>query len=316
MTIRQGAGTPTDINVLAFSGDAKFLAAGKYFGRVVVWDFAGRKSVRAIETGQGIVIAVALNSDGTILATGGNGDKFSVKLWGVSSGKLIKTIKVGLDFVTDLRFDRSGKWLSVTYNQGRAYVFDTVTLSPVLQLKDTQVIRFLENGSLLLSEGSEGFSTFSTADWSKRGTIPKWEGYPELVAVDALRDRMAVYQSSDGGVHLNRLSTGDPLDLVPQFPKQRKRPRFVKFSPDGSYLYSSIDDRLWLADTRGNGVCGSAVMYRVAGALSPDGRWVVGSKDESFSKERRDGVWVWDTEKLVAACGITPPGGNNSVPGF
>src|SRR5579862_5992787 len=74
ISIQSGVGTPTSINVLAFSGDGKFLAAGKDFGRVVVWNFINRTVLRAVETGQGAVTAVALNNDGTILATGGEGD--------------------------------------------------------------------------------------------------------------------------------------------------------------------------------------------------------------------------------------------------
>ena len=38
ITIVSGQGTPTTINVLAFSADGKYLAAGKDFGRVVVWE--------------------------------------------------------------------------------------------------------------------------------------------------------------------------------------------------------------------------------------------------------------------------------------
>ena len=37
ITIQQGVGTPSAINALSFSGDGKLLAAGKDFGRVVIW---------------------------------------------------------------------------------------------------------------------------------------------------------------------------------------------------------------------------------------------------------------------------------------
>jgi len=60
LTIQQGVGTPTTINVLSFGKDGTLLAAGKDFGRVVVWDVVNRKFLCAIETGQGIVRAVAI----------------------------------------------------------------------------------------------------------------------------------------------------------------------------------------------------------------------------------------------------------------
>jgi WD40 repeat protein len=71
LTIQSGVGTPTTINVLAFSKDSKLLAAGKDFGRVVVWDVPNRKFLRAVETGQGIITAVALSPDGQLMVTGG-----------------------------------------------------------------------------------------------------------------------------------------------------------------------------------------------------------------------------------------------------
>ena len=47
ITIQQGVGTPTTINVLAFGKDGTLLVAGKDFGRVVVWDVVNRKVLRA-----------------------------------------------------------------------------------------------------------------------------------------------------------------------------------------------------------------------------------------------------------------------------
>jgi len=85
LVIQQGVGTPTTVNSLSLSGDGKLLAAGKDFGRVVLWDLQERKFLRAFETGQGIVRAVALSPDGKLLVTGGNSE---LKLWDVASGKV------------------------------------------------------------------------------------------------------------------------------------------------------------------------------------------------------------------------------------
>jgi hypothetical protein len=62
ITIQSGVGTPTTINVLAFSKDDRLLAAGKDFGRVVVFDVPNRKFLTALDTGQGIVTAVAIST--------------------------------------------------------------------------------------------------------------------------------------------------------------------------------------------------------------------------------------------------------------
>jgi hypothetical protein len=82
---------------------------------------------------------------------------------------------------------------------------------------------------------------------------------------------------------------------------------FAEFGADGSLLFLTTNDRLWVWDTRTNDACGPVVMYSSGGALSRHGRWLAGSKDDSiFSKERTDGVWVWDAAKLAAACGVPP----------
>jgi WD40 repeat protein len=309
ITIQQGVGTPTTINVLAFSGDGKRLAGGKDYGRVVVWDVQTRSVLRAIETGQGIVSAVALNADGTALATGGSTDKFSIKIWNVSSGKLMKTVKLGVSPVKDLTFDPSGKWLAAVHNEGSAYVFDSATATPVLQLKKTHCIRFSKDGNTLFTGDTEGFATWNTVNWAKDHSVPRWQGFPLLIAVDAQRDRLAVSQTWN--VYLYRFSTGERLNMSePPLPKNSTQvPKFAEFGADGSFLFLTTNDRLWVWDTRTNSVCGSVVMYSSGGALSPDGRWLAGSKDDSiFSKERTDGVWVWNTEKVAAACGMAATG--------
>src|SRR5665213_2442490 len=50
IVIHPGVGTPGTINVLSFSRDGKLLAAGRDFGRIVVWDVDSGKVVRVIES--------------------------------------------------------------------------------------------------------------------------------------------------------------------------------------------------------------------------------------------------------------------------
>ena len=130
LTIMQGVGTPTVINTLSFSRDGKVLAAGKDFGRVVLWDVQNRKFLRAIETGQGTVSAVALDPDGKIVATSGNSDNFSLKLWDVVTGKLVRTLREDTDFINTLVFDGRGAWLAASDNSGKMYILDVATLTP------------------------------------------------------------------------------------------------------------------------------------------------------------------------------------------
>jgi len=112
ITIQSGVGTPTTINVLSFGKNGALLAAGKDFGRVVVWDVANKKFLCAVETGQGIVHAVAISPDGQTLATAGEGDNFKLKLWHLPDGKLIRTYDSSAGFIHSVAFGQPENGLS------------------------------------------------------------------------------------------------------------------------------------------------------------------------------------------------------------
>jgi len=112
ITIQSGVGTPTTINVLSFGKNGALLAAGKDFGRVVAWDVANKKFRCAVETGQGIVHAVAISPDGQTLATAGEGDNFKLKLWHLPDGKLIRTYDSSAGFIHSVDFVQPESGLS------------------------------------------------------------------------------------------------------------------------------------------------------------------------------------------------------------
>jgi len=108
ITIQSGVGTPTTINVLSFGKSGTLLAAGKDFGRVVVWDVVNRRFLCAVETGQGILHAVAISPDGQVLATAGQDDDFKLKLWHIPEGKLLKTYDSFQGYIHSLAFGPDG----------------------------------------------------------------------------------------------------------------------------------------------------------------------------------------------------------------
>ncbi len=305
LTIMQGVGTPTVINTLSFSRDGKVLAAGKDFGRVVLWDVQNRKFLRAIETGQGTVTAVALDPDGKIVATSGNSDNFSLKLWDVATGKLVKTLREDTDFIHTLVFDGKGAWLAASDNSGKTYILDVATLTPAFTQTGGYFAGFSQDSTSFLTANPKEFAVWTTQDWSKQRTIPWPKPIPTIIALHSVIDRMAVYQA--WGVRLVRLSTGEAIgglaDILPK--TSTGYPKFAAFSTDGALLFASVSDRLWVWDTRTNRTCGTPLMYSSGGALSADNHWLAGAKDNSvLSKERTDGVWLWDIDHLLAACGI------------
>jgi WD40 repeat protein len=80
------------VRALAFVQKDNLLISGDYHGRVLWWpaDSATPTPIRNIEAHRGWVRAVAVSSDGQLLATCGN-DRL-VKLWSAADGKLVRAL--------------------------------------------------------------------------------------------------------------------------------------------------------------------------------------------------------------------------------
>ncbi|HKV93724.1 MAG TPA: hypothetical protein VJW20_14345 [Candidatus Angelobacter sp.] len=308
ITIQSGVGTPSTINVLAFSRDGKWLAAGKDFGRVVIWDVTKQKFARAFETRQGIIKAVALSKDGAILATAGDKDDYSLKLWNVQNGKLLKTFKASTDFIHSVSFGPDGRWLMVSDNTARTYVLEIASGKQLLDLKDMWGPVLSPDGRTFMVVGKKIFVSWNTADWTQTATVPQGENYPVAMGLLPEADTF-VAGLFDGSFHLYKLSTGEVLPTAPLSPLPKfnlAAGGFASFGP-GNTIFGHSDGQLWLWDTHTGQTCVSAVMYSESGALSSDGTLLAGAKANSILAQTRsgEGVWLWDTAKLRAACGLT-----------
>src|SRR5579863_502697 len=156
LTIASGVGTPTTINSLSFSTDGKILVAGKDFGRAVLWNVQEKKFLRAIDTSQGQVKSVAVSPDGRVVATGGTQDANSVKLWDVTSGKLLWRFTAAKAEIIQLLFGAQGKRLIVSDNASNTYVLDATNGELIYTLPNLRVIGVSSNGeSMTAVDGAE-----------------------------------------------------------------------------------------------------------------------------------------------------------------
>jgi WD40 repeat protein len=305
LTIQAGVGTPTTINVLAFSKDSKLLAAGKDFGRVIVFDVPSRKFLTALDTGQGIVTAVAISPDGQLLASGGQGDNFSLKLWHLPDGKLIRTYSFFRGYPHTVAFSADGTWMVAADNTATTYVLEVSSGKKTAELTGMYAPVLSPSGDMLMTASKENFTLWSTADWTKQRTLARSPAYAIPLALDPKTDAFVV--TLGGSFRLLRLSTGE---VMPNFP----RPELPKFNASAGgfaafrtgtpLLFGHSDDRLWVWNRETGETCASDLMYSESGALSPDGTLLTGSKDNSIMAQTRagDGIWMWDTNQLATKC--------------
>ena len=306
LTIASGVGTSTAINILSFSADGRILAAGKDFGRVVVWNVSGGKNLRALDTEQGQVLAVSVSPDGKLLATSGTQDNNSVRVWNISDGKLLWTFRQSKTPIGQLFFNSEGKSLVATDNAANVYVLDATEHKVIATLPEIHATAMsLDAQSLITADGKE-FAVWNVSKWRKTQSVPTAGKFALLLAANPATDQLAVYVRRT--VRIDRLSTGQVVveraDLVQK--NFTWRPTFGAFDSSGTLLYLSIDGHLVVLSVKAGDTCSSPTMYSGAAALSPDGRWFAGAKDDSiFSQERTDGVWIWDTGKLLKKCGMS-----------
>jgi WD40 repeat protein len=213
ITIQQGVGTPTTINVLAFSKDSKLLAAGKDFGRVVVWDVPSRKVLCAIDTGQGIVHAVALSSDGKFVATGGEGEPFALKLWQLPEGKLVRTYRHFNGYVRAVAFGPAGTWMIAADNAGVTHILDPAADKPLVELQEMHSPLLSPQGDILMTVNKDEFTLWSTSDWTKLRTLKRNPSYAIPLALSPTPDNFVI--TSSGNFRLLRLSNGEILPSSP-----------------------------------------------------------------------------------------------------
>jgi WD40 repeat protein len=318
ITIQQGVGTPTSINILSFGRNGTLLAAGKDFGRVVVWDVPTRRFLCAIETGQGIVHAVAISPDGQIIATAGEGDQSSLKFWHLPDGQLIKSYSSFGGYVRSAAFGQNGTWIVLSDNTATTRVLDVTTGKMLLELKETFSPVLSPDATVLMVVNKTEFTLWNTSDWTKQRTLPRAPVYAIPLALSPATDRFVV--TSSGAFLLASLRTGEllPNSQAQPLPKfNGAAGGFAAFNTSAPYLlFGHSDGRSWAWDSRNGQTCASEVLYSESGALSPEGELLAGAKDNSILAQGQspDGVLLWDTKRLTAKCGFGPTNTTESAP--
>ena len=238
------------------------------------------------------------------MATGGQGDAFSLKLWHLPDGKLVRTYHNFIGYIRTAAFGPAGAWIVISENGGSVRVLDTATDKQLAELKETYAPLVSPQGDILMTVSKANYVLWSTSDWTQKRMLPRTPAYAMPLAISPEADSFVI--TSSGAFRLLRLSTGEPLPSAPhpELPKFNGAAGGFAAFGNNSLVFGHSDDRLlaWNAST--DQTCVSDLMYSESGSLSPDGSLLAGAKDNSILAQTRsgEGVWIWDTRKLAAKC--------------
>jgi WD40 repeat protein len=274
-------------------------------GRRLAYNEGGTISIVDLATGQlqlsfrgevdkeyPLVRAMSFSPDGQWLAVGGNDG--NVKLFEATSGRLAKSMRGHVDWVTAVAFSRDGRLVSGSDDQ-TVRIWSTKTATAIRMLKGHRGfvtgVAFSPDGSRVSSTSSEG--TVKVWEANTGALIWSVDGHPKPAnAVAFSPDGRAVASASDddtiklwdadNGTLLRTLS-GHPTGVGTSRPKRNPPVDHLAFAPGGE----------WLASTGGNAVAlwnanSGVLVQTLIGhtqfihclAVSPDGHWLA-SGDQS-----------------------------------
>jgi WD40 repeat protein len=271
---------------LAFSGDGKWLAAGKP-GGTVVWDVAARKDTHLAATAR---YGVALSGDGSRLVATSEKD---VAVWDVRAAKKLHTFT--LANVRGAALSPDGKTVAVAWKKGVSR-FDAVTgkeLAPTLDGPPQAGVAFV--GDATVAAGDDEWVTCWDVATGK--VVDRFRGGHVLAGTP---DGKLLAYATYGTMAAIRLRDVAAARDVPGFGGHPGWVNSLAWGPDGKRLYSGGEDntlRSWdpatgkeLAAAAQPWSPNSKVAVTTSLAVLPDGR----SAALIFSDSH---VVLWDLEQ-------------------
>jgi WD40 repeat protein len=261
---REYEGHRGEVLCLAFSPDGKTVVSGSDDGYLCIWDrTTGRLRHRAEHKGQ--ILCVAVSPDGKTVASGDgfpnrsrSKDHESIRLWNLSTGKLLRTIPAHYNAVYRLAFSPDGRSLASAGGDDAVVLWEPQT--------GIQRCR-LSAGNFQYDESSIAFSKDSktlvvgTIDdlqlWRIQEDKPKKEVLPiresEIQLATLLPDGktlVSVGRGRDGGITFRDLAArSDNRERTIPLP----RLKCCAISPDGTLLATAQESaaiQIWSIKSR------------------------------------------------------------------
>src|ERR1700722_9076168 len=162
--------TPTQINSLAFSLDGKLLAAGKEYGRLLVWDVTSKQIVSIIDTGFTGVGRIAISPDNQFIAAAAESGP-SIKVWHIPDGQLANAVDNTHGNVLQLIYMRNSNSL-IVFSESTD-VFDAASGKLVGSFLNERDPVLSTDGNTLLTLSGPEIILRNTSDWTIQRKLHK-----------------------------------------------------------------------------------------------------------------------------------------------
>ena len=173
------------IQALAFSPDGRILASAG-FQIVILWDTESWKEIRRLEGHVDRVLALDFSTDGALLAAAGGRPSSTgeVKIWEVSTGKLVKDLpEVHSDTIFSIDFSPDHKQVATGAADRVVGVIDLESGKRVIgfdgHTHHVIAVRYTTDGKKLISGGAD--NKIKSWDLEKKSKINDWNGHTKAV---------------------------------------------------------------------------------------------------------------------------------------
>ncbi|MBP2330587.1 WD40 repeat protein/serine/threonine protein kinase [Kibdelosporangium banguiense] len=335
----------SNVSAVDVSPDGRLIAIGAGEGKIMVWDTEAGKPLPTDITGAGLISTVRFSPDGKLLATsqlGGEVSNSGIRIWDVTTGKLVSRLEDKLPAIAQLSWRPDGKAvaaLSVQEDDTRGVAeWDPRTGKLIRTIAkgigDSLSVAYSTTGDRLAvgrGDGSVELWDTATATQVSRRTehadTTTFRGPNGIVPVQVTFSGRLLASSSlaDNMIRLWDPHTGAPVLAFPDVTRQAgtnqaQGPTALAFSPDGRTLYTNSALNSITEWDPGNGTfLGDLTQGPHAGttagstvnalAVSRDGRTPVAAhSDGTIQRWHTNRSWYTEPRASVMSLAFRPDG--------
>jgi WD40 repeat protein/predicted Ser/Thr protein kinase len=235
---------------IAFTADSRSLVFSENDPdrRIDLWDFDTGSKAQYFPAHAEAIVALAVNPDGHVLATGAGFTDCSIKFWGIPSFQPLGELLGHEGWITALAFSPDGRILASASADQTLRVWDVAAKSQKWASRRlphaVSRVCFSPDGRTLFSGDNDGtIHRWSLDNLREQQTFRRQTSGLEKLAVAPSGERLAAIRQ--GVVWLGDAQTGQLTNSIPQLGSNNLS---LRFSVDGRFLFAGSRDgdiRIW-----------------------------------------------------------------------